>query len=69
LQPLKRVCILQSSPEDLDHAWLLICQDDLFAAGGAAAALMSLGHQDIEAVAHRVVGLRRVGDAAIGGPC
>ena len=36
------------------HAWRLICQDDLFAAGIAAAvALMSLEHQDFGAIAQR----------------
>jgi hypothetical protein len=44
--------------EDLDHAWLLICQGDLSTAGGAAGfRLMTLEHQDIEAIAHRVVEL------------
>jgi hypothetical protein len=53
LQPLRYVCILQYPLEDLDHAWLLICRDDLFAAGSAAAfALMSLEHQDFGAIAH-----------------
>ena len=37
LQPLRDVCILHASQEDLDHAWLLICQDDLSTAAGAAA--------------------------------
>jgi hypothetical protein len=51
---LKLVCILRDSQEDLDHAWLLICQDDPSAAIGAAAfALMTLEHQDIEAIARR----------------
>jgi hypothetical protein len=58
LQSLRHVCILYSSQEDLDHAWLLICQDDLSTAVGAAACLlMTLEHQDIEAIAHRVVEL------------
>jgi len=40
--------------EDLDHARLLRCQDDLSTACGAAAfALMTLEHQDIGAIAHR----------------
>lgn len=44
--------------EDLDHARLLICQNDLSPAGGAAPPeLMTLEHQDIEAIAHRVVEL------------
>ena len=43
LQPLKHVCILRGSQEDLDHAWLLICQDELSTAAGAAASpLMTL---------------------------
>ena len=51
---MRDVCILHRSQEDLDHAWLLICQDDLSAAGGAAAvARMSLDHQDVGAIAHR----------------
>jgi hypothetical protein len=55
---LRYVCILHPSQEDLDHAWLLICQDDFSTAVGAAAfALMTLEHQDIEAIAHRVVEL------------
>ena len=54
MQPLRYVCILHRSQKDLDHAWLLICQDDLFAAGIAAAvALMSLEHQDFGAIAQR----------------
>jgi hypothetical protein len=58
LQSLRYVCILGCSQEDLDHAWLLTCQDDLFTAVGAAAfALMTLEHRDIEAIAHRVVEL------------
>jgi hypothetical protein len=58
LQPLRRVCILHSSQEDLDHAWLLICQDELSTAVGAAAFVrMTLENQDIEAIAHRVVEL------------
>jgi hypothetical protein len=58
LQPLRNVCILDRSQEDLDHAWLLICQDELSTARRAAAiALMTLEHQDIEAIAHRVVEL------------
>jgi excisionase family DNA binding protein len=36
---LRPVCILQGSQEDLDHAWLLICQDELSAAAGAAASI------------------------------
>jgi hypothetical protein len=40
--------------EDLDHAWLLNCQDELSTAGGAAVtAVMSLEHQDIETIARR----------------
>ncbi|MGZ6587533.1 MAG: hypothetical protein ACXVHB_19550 [Solirubrobacteraceae bacterium] len=55
---MKGVCILHRSHEDLDHAWLLICQDDLCTAVGATALLlMTLEHQDIEAIAHRVVEL------------
>jgi hypothetical protein len=56
---LRYVCILDLSQEDPNHAWLLICQDELSTAGGAPAAiaLMSLEHQDIEAIAHRVVEL------------
>ena len=56
---MRYVCILDLSQEDLNHAWLLICQDELSTAGSAAAAiaLMSLEHQDIEAIAHRVVEL------------
>ena len=47
----------------------LIWQNDLRAAGdSAASALMTLEHHDNEAVAHRVMGLRHVDDAAIGGP-
>jgi hypothetical protein len=50
--------------------WLLFWQNDLSAAGDAAAsALMTLERHDNEAVAHRVVGLRQVDDAAVGGPC
>ena len=42
------------SQEDLDHAWLRICQDELSTAGSAAAlALMTLEHQHIGAIAHR----------------
>ena len=56
------------SLEDLDHAWLLICQDELSTAVGAVAfVLMTLERQDIEAIAHRVVELVQVDDAAIGG--
>jgi hypothetical protein len=58
LHPLRYVYILYCSQEDLDHAWLLICQDDPSTAAGAAAfVLMTLEHQDIEAIAHRVVEL------------
>lgn len=47
-----------------------MCQDDLSTAVGAAAfMLMTLERQDIEAVAHRVVELLQVDDAAIGGSC
>lgn len=43
-----------SSQEDLAHAWLRICQDELSTAGSAAAlALMTLEHQHIGAIAHR----------------
>jgi hypothetical protein len=56
--------------EDIGHAWLLICQDDLSTAVSAAASvLMTLEHQDIEAIAHRAVELLQVDDAAIGGSC
>jgi hypothetical protein len=55
--------------EDIDHVWLLIWQNDLPAAGeSTASALMTLEHHHNEAVAHRVVGLRQVDDAAIAGP-
>jgi hypothetical protein len=55
---LRYVCILHRSQEDLDHAWLLICQDELSTAAGAVAfVLMSLERQDIEAIAHRIVEL------------
>jgi hypothetical protein len=55
---LRYVCILHLSQEDLDHARLLICQDDLCTAVGAVALLrMTLEHHDIEAIAHRVVEL------------
>ncbi len=36
LKPLRHVCILYDSTEDLDHARHLICQDELFTAGRAA---------------------------------
>jgi hypothetical protein len=50
---LKPVCILHHSLDDLDHAWLLICQDELATAAGAVAvARMSLEHRDIGAIAH-----------------
>jgi hypothetical protein len=52
LKPLRHVCILQCSQEDLDHAWRLTCQDDVSTASGAALSLlMTLEHQDIEAIA------------------
>jgi hypothetical protein len=51
---LKLVCILDRSQRIFDHASLLICQDELSTAGGAAAfALMSLDRQDFGAIAHR----------------
>jgi hypothetical protein len=51
---LRSVCILYRSQEDLDHAWLRICQDELSTAGRAAAlALMTLEHQRIGAIAYR----------------
>jgi hypothetical protein len=54
LHPLRHVCILHRSLEDLDHAWLRICQDELFTAGRAAAlALMTVEHQHIGAIAYR----------------
>jgi hypothetical protein len=42
------------SQEDLDHAWLRICQDECSTAGSAAAlALMTLEHRHVGAIAHR----------------
>ena len=55
--------------EDIDDLWLLVLQNHLSAGDAAASVLMTLEHHGHEAVAHRVVGLRQVDDAAIGGPC
>jgi hypothetical protein len=50
------------SQEDLDHAWLRICQDECSTAGSAAAlALMTLEHRHVGAIAHR--GIRAVAEA------
>ena len=70
LQPLKHVCILQYSLEDLVHARLLICHTDLSTVAGAAglgrrSGLMTGGRSDaadpsfVDAVARRVVELLR----------
>jgi hypothetical protein len=48
------------SQEDLDHAWLRICQDECSTAGSAAAlALMTLEHRHVGAIAHRDIRAER----------